>query len=365
MATSYLDKPAGGFGTAFSSMADMRRKVGGGTPSTHPRRMLQQKLRDEREDRERMLAKEGRDIAQQDWNNQFRAEQLKLQALGRFAPRSSTRNTDDINFGMTALGGGQVVAPVMSPTMTASGVATNAPLTPTASGSFTLPTPTLGTVAQPVPMTGSTPLIGGLAPDGRTSFTAPPTAAPVAPVVPANPYAGDVFANSAPVPPGMSAGDYRADMGLRQSAANTQAIANGQAAVQAVKAQQAAAQTPDPWNRQLIDGMAVSTMPTASVVRDANGASLESQYGGGSVSYGAPAPKSFTTIGADGKAYTANSFDKWKQDQIDERAIGRATGRDADLAAAGAAGSKAQGRMAFLDQLEAIAQNANKKKSPV
>lgn len=347
---SLLNTPGLGFGTPFSSMADQRRKVGGLNLSLHPRRVAQRKAKEEQEDRE--LAKENRQIqidhqkAQLDLQKQalaLRQYQLGLGAAG----------------GVPGLGGG------------ASGLGGSG----FGAAPAPLPVSPMPLLTTPPPSTG----IGGgefgfqaaMNPDGTIGFMQPTSPAPYVPEVvepveavvePVNPYMGMANPGAAPVVGG-SAADRFTDMGLRQSAAGSQAWANARAAVAALKAQQEA-QNPDPWTRTQVDGTAVAATPGATISTAPTGnKSLVSEYGTGSATFGQPVAKSFTTVGADGKTYTAPTFEKWKQDQIGERAIGRSMGADADIAAAGVAGSKAQGQRAFLDQLELIHQQSLKKKA--
>lgn len=353
MATPF-NLPGLGFGTPFTSMSEGRRKVGGTIPSIHPRRVAQRHAQWEVEDRE--LMKEDR-VAAQDYRQS--AQDLQRAQL-------------NMRMYQLGLGPGQasLAAGVpMTGGRTASGVA---PL-PFGGGVTSLP-PVIG---------GNTGLQGSLLPDGTMSFAPPTAAAPVqtfpqlaaatpavaAPAVSGNPYLGLQNPNSAPTLGSTSWDAYR-DMGFRQDATAAQRLASGRAAVQAVQAQQAQ-QSPNPWTRSEVGNNIVSNTPGANVVREPGGnAALYSQYGSGTATFGQPVDKSFTTTGADGRTYKAPTLDMWKQNEIGERALGRASGFDADIArvsqptgAASQMASKAQGRSSFLDQLELIHQNSQRKKT--
>lgn len=350
MAESLLNMPGLGFGAPFSSLSDQRRKVGGGGLSLNPLRVAQRREKEREEDR--LLARENRDIALDDRKTNQDLAKARMAALYYqmgLKPDGSP------------LGGAGVL-----PASTRTGTQAVAPLT-------------YGGTSGAV---DGVSLQGILNPDGTVGFAQPTSPNPVAPAAPitapvavpaaavGNPYLRLPNIGGMNVPSNIQAltGPARADaqqvdMGLRESAASQQALANARAAVQAVQAQQARA-NPDPWNRQVVGGNVVATTPSATITTTPSGTStLNSQYGTGGATYGGQQPKSFTTTGADGLSYIAPDFAKWKEDQIGERALGRAAGSDADLSRAKIAASTAQGKSGFLDQLEQIHQNSLKKKT--
>lgn len=375
---SLLDAPGLGFGTGFTSTGDYRRKVGGKNLSLHPRRVAQRKAKEHEEDR--VMQREDREFAKQQTVDALDIRRRQLAAM--YAQMGLAPDGTPLALGqLPGRGGPRVNPPLLAPP----GAAVNYPAPDIAVDYGQTTTPTI--LEPPLGPTGpvtNMPMDGVLNPDGTMGFTqptspapppmpsvAPPYGVPTVATMPTNPYAGLPNIGGRNVPSNIMnltgparADAQQADMGLRQSAMASQAMANARAAVAALKVQQEA-MNPDPWTRSQVGANIVSTLPGgASVTRAPSGnATLSSPYGTGSATYGAQTPKSFTTVGADGKNYAAPSLDKWKQDQIGERAIGRATGVDADLARGGVAASAAQGRRAFLDQLEQIHQNSLKKKA--
>lgn len=341
-APSLLNKPGLGFGSPFTSMADMGRTLPGGVTSLNPRTLARQKLKEHDEDRR--LSLEDRQMGIDNHRAAMDLQRARLYASMGLLPNGQPIST---------------------------GVGTGAPLAPVP------PAPLMPSAPQLPQLDPSGAMQGTLQPDGTIGFvpsqpsvTGPvaPQPAPLAPVAPpappSNPYLGVENPGAAPVVGGTPFDRWR-DMGLRGNAMQSQGVSAGRAAVAAILG----AQAPDPWTRSEVGGNVVSTSPTpnggtATITHGPSGAAtLNSPYGTGSVTTDPSTPKSFSTIGADGKTYTAPTFEKWKQDQIGERSIGRATGSDADLQRSQAAGAAARGRNLFLDQLEQIHQNAVKKKA--
>lgn len=365
---SLLDSPNLGFGTGFTSTGDMRRKVGGNNLSLHPRRVAQRKAQYEAEDR--AIRDEDRGIYQKDraeGRDMQRRELALMYARMGLAPDGSPLVPGMAPTMGRAPGTGGSSAYPISP-LTPGGLPPvampnvgfdsewNGSLNPDGTVGFAQPT------APVAPMMSIPPMGGAIAPPGASAPVAPPMG---------NPYLGMFSPGSAPIPssvttapPAMRAELQFNDMGLRQNAMAAQNLASGQAAVAALQATQAQ-QNVDPWTRgQTAGGNILSATPGAVISRAPSGnATMDSIYGNGSATYGAPPPKSFTTTGADGRSYTAPTLDKWKQDQIGERALGRAAGFDADLAAGAAGARQAQGRNSFLDTLEQIHQSATKRKA--
>lgn len=363
---SLLGLPNLGFGTGFTSLGDMRRKVGSGKLSLHPLRVAQRRAQYEEEDR--ALRNEDRDIALKDRAEGRELQRLNLAAMFArmgLAPDGSPLVPGQVPAGGTRGSSAYPIAPLSpsSPGFMGNGM----PLEPEWNGTLN-PDGTVG-FAQPTSPVAPVMSLPPIGLPGAGTLTTPTTPAGSAQPVPAmgNPYLGVPSIGSAPLPPSVTTAppELRAwnqfqDMGLRQSAQAAQGLANGRAAVAALQAQQ----NVDPWTRAQSGGNIVSTLPGATVTRAPSGdATLTSKYGTGSATYGAPPPKSFTTIGADGRTYTAPTLDQWRQNEIGERALGRAAGFDADLAAGSAGARQAQGRNSFLDQLEQIHQNATKRKT--
>lgn len=361
-------------------MADGRRKVGGGTPSLNPLRVAQRRARDEEENRDMM--KEDRLVAQ-DYRKSAQDLQ-RAQLASTYYRMGLNPDGSPLAAGVPFTGGGTAPAVAPLPFGVAAPTAYASPL-PLSYESGGAPPKAGGMAPSLAPVVGGGGMQGSLLPDGTMSFA--PAAAPApmqtfpqlaaatpavsAPAPSANPYLSMPNIGGTNVPSNIlnltgpaRADAQQVDMGLRESASAAQRLASGRAAVQALQAQQAQ-QNRDPWTRMQNGNNTFSTLESgATVMRTPDGnATLGSKYGSGSATYGQPVAKSFTTTGADGRSYSAPTLEKWKQDQIGERALGRASGSDADINRSSKLASSAQGRGSFLDQLELIHQNSLKKKA--